>query len=151
MFSPTYLVYLWIYIQAKASPGLGLQSKDWEKNTKTKWPWVWPSGLTQDRGLDSVSRKGLFLINAKNCSSQVGLIVKNVQIDPVLNWCNIQGIWNNWNNWFQRCMALTTAILVGDAQEWIHDVADKASKLRVSHCKLGFQFFSWCPLRECRG
>merc|ERR1711963_1170998 len=32
----------------------------------------------------------------------------------------------------QRCMALTTAILVGDAQEWIHDVADKASKLKVT-------------------
>ena len=43
---------------------------------------------------------------------------------------------------FQRCMALTTAILVGDAQEWIHDVADKASKLKVSHCKVWYQFFS---------
>jgi len=32
----------------------------------------------------------------------------------------------------QRCMALTTAILVGDAQEWINDVADKASKLKVT-------------------
>merc|ERR1711963_987022 len=32
----------------------------------------------------------------------------------------------------QRCMALTTAILVGDAKEWIHDVADKASKLKVT-------------------
>jgi len=32
----------------------------------------------------------------------------------------------------QRCMALTTAILVGEAQEWVHDVADKAKKLTVT-------------------
>ena len=32
----------------------------------------------------------------------------------------------------QRCMALTTAIMVGDAKEWINEVADKASKLKVT-------------------
>merc|ERR1712158_151453 len=32
----------------------------------------------------------------------------------------------------QRCMALTTAIMVGDAKEWINDVAEKAKKLKVS-------------------
>ena len=32
----------------------------------------------------------------------------------------------------QRCMALTTAILVGEAKEWVHDVAEKAKKLKVS-------------------
>jgi len=32
----------------------------------------------------------------------------------------------------QRCMALTTAIMVGEAKEWIHDVADKAKKLKVT-------------------
>jgi len=32
----------------------------------------------------------------------------------------------------QRCMALTTAIMVGDAKEWINEVAEKASKLKVT-------------------
>ena len=32
----------------------------------------------------------------------------------------------------QRCMALSTAVMVGDAKEWLHDVAEKASKLKVS-------------------
>uniref|UniRef100_D3PHJ8 Probable methylmalonate-semialdehyde/malonate-semialdehyde dehydrogenase [acylating], mitochondrial n=1 Tax=Lepeophtheirus salmonis TaxID=72036 RepID=D3PHJ8_LEPSM len=32
----------------------------------------------------------------------------------------------------QRCMALTTAVLVGNAQSWIHDIKEKASKLVVS-------------------
>ena len=43
--------------KAKASPGLGLQSKDWKKRL-TLGPSV-PTGLTQDRGPDSVFRKGL--------------------------------------------------------------------------------------------
>lgn len=32
----------------------------------------------------------------------------------------------------QRCMALSTAVLVGEANDWIKDVADKASKLKVT-------------------
>ena len=32
----------------------------------------------------------------------------------------------------QRCMALSTAVFVGDATEWVHDVAERASKLKVS-------------------
>jgi len=32
----------------------------------------------------------------------------------------------------QRCMALTTAVVVGEAQEWMAEVADKASKLNVT-------------------
>lgn len=32
----------------------------------------------------------------------------------------------------QRCMALTTAVVVGDAKEWIPIVAEKAKKLVVS-------------------
>merc|ERR1712227_221936 len=32
----------------------------------------------------------------------------------------------------QRCMALSTAVMVGDANDWIKDVADKASKLKVT-------------------
>ena len=32
----------------------------------------------------------------------------------------------------QRCMALTTAVVVGEAQEWMADVAEKASKLKVT-------------------
>jgi len=32
----------------------------------------------------------------------------------------------------QRCMALTTAVMVGEAQEWLPEIASRASKLRVS-------------------
>ena len=32
----------------------------------------------------------------------------------------------------QRCMALSTAVMVGDAKEWLHEVAEKATKLVVS-------------------
>ena len=32
----------------------------------------------------------------------------------------------------QRCMALSTAVMVGEASEWIHDVAERAAKLKVS-------------------
>ena len=32
----------------------------------------------------------------------------------------------------QRCMALTTAVMVGDAKHWMDEVAEKASKLKVS-------------------
>jgi malonate-semialdehyde dehydrogenase (acetylating)/methylmalonate-semialdehyde dehydrogenase len=32
----------------------------------------------------------------------------------------------------QRCMALTTAVFVGDAQNWIPDLVEKAKKLKVS-------------------
>merc|ERR1719430_1051890 len=32
----------------------------------------------------------------------------------------------------QRCMALTTAVVVGEAQEWMKEVAEKASKLKVT-------------------
>lgn len=32
----------------------------------------------------------------------------------------------------QRCMALTTAVMVGDAKEWIADVAEKAAKMKVT-------------------
>ena len=32
----------------------------------------------------------------------------------------------------QRCMALTTAVVVGEAKEWIPEVAERASKLVVS-------------------
>lgn len=33
----------------------------------------------------------------------------------------------------QRCMALSTVIFVGDSKEWIHDIAEKASKLKVGY------------------
>merc|ERR1739838_926834 len=32
----------------------------------------------------------------------------------------------------QRCMALSTAVMVGEAKEWVKDVAEKASKLKVT-------------------
>merc|ERR1712029_200236 len=32
----------------------------------------------------------------------------------------------------QRCMALTTAILVGEAQDWLEDIKDKALNLKIS-------------------
>merc|ERR1719438_736089 len=32
----------------------------------------------------------------------------------------------------QRCMALSTAVMVGDASEWLSEIADKASKLNVT-------------------
>ena len=32
----------------------------------------------------------------------------------------------------QRCMALSTAVMVGESKEWLKDVAEKASKLKVS-------------------
>ena len=51
----------------KASLGLGPQSKDWEKRLRLG-PLV-PTGLTQDRGPESVFRKGLrvgfFLLKGK--------------------------------------------------------------------------------------
>ena len=31
----------------------------------------------------------------------------------------------------QRCMALTTAVMVGEAQNWLPEVANRASKLKV--------------------
>ena len=49
----------------KASPGLGPQSKDWKKRLRLG-PLV-PTGLTQDRGHDSVFRKGLIATNALIC------------------------------------------------------------------------------------
>ena len=30
---------------------------------------------------------------------------------------------------FSRCMALSTAVMVGDAKDWLSDVKDKAEKL----------------------
>lgn len=33
----------------------------------------------------------------------------------------------------QRCMALSTVLLVGEAREWIHDIVSKASKLTVGN------------------
>jgi malonate-semialdehyde dehydrogenase (acetylating)/methylmalonate-semialdehyde dehydrogenase len=32
----------------------------------------------------------------------------------------------------QRCMALSTAVLVGDAASWLPEVAEKATKLKIS-------------------
>merc|ERR1719278_252255 len=32
----------------------------------------------------------------------------------------------------QRCMALSTAVMVGDAKDWLHEVAERATKLVVS-------------------
>lgn len=32
----------------------------------------------------------------------------------------------------QRCMALTTAVMVGEAQNWLPEIAERASKLKVS-------------------
>ena len=32
----------------------------------------------------------------------------------------------------QRCMALTTAVMVGEARDWIQEVAEKATKLNIS-------------------
>merc|ERR1712123_522369 len=42
----------------------------------------------------------------------------------------------------QRCMALSTAVMVGDAKDWMEEVAEKATKLRISaghepHADLG--------------
>merc|ERR1712109_279904 len=42
----------------------------------------------------------------------------------------------------QRCMALSTAVMVGDAKDWMSEVAEKATKLRLSagheaHADLG--------------
>merc|ERR1712106_480939 len=42
----------------------------------------------------------------------------------------------------QRCMALSTAVMVGDAKDWMEEVAEKATKLRLSagheaHADLG--------------
>ena len=31
----------------------------------------------------------------------------------------------------QRCMALSTAVMVGEAGEWVHDIAERAAKLKV--------------------
>lgn len=31
----------------------------------------------------------------------------------------------------QRCMALTTAVFVGDAKEWVHDIAEKAKSFKI--------------------
>ena len=31
----------------------------------------------------------------------------------------------------QRCMALSTAVFVGDAQKWIPELVEKAKKLQV--------------------
>lgn len=32
----------------------------------------------------------------------------------------------------QRCMALTTAVMVGDSKEWLPEVAAKAAKLKIN-------------------
>ena len=32
----------------------------------------------------------------------------------------------------QRCMALSTAVMVGDAQEWVHDIKAKAEALVIN-------------------
>lgn len=32
----------------------------------------------------------------------------------------------------QRCMALSTAVFVGDAQKWIPDLVERAKKLKVN-------------------
>lgn len=36
----------------------------------------------------------------------------------------------------QRCMALTTAVFVGDAKEWLPDLVQIAQKLKVNAGKL---------------
>ena len=41
-----------------------------------------------------------------------------------------------------RCMALSTAVMVGEAKEWVHDIKAKAEKLVVTaghepHADLG--------------
>jgi malonate-semialdehyde dehydrogenase (acetylating)/methylmalonate-semialdehyde dehydrogenase len=36
----------------------------------------------------------------------------------------------------QRCMALTTAVVVGEAKNWIPEVAEKAAKLKLSAGKM---------------
>ena len=30
----------------------------------------------------------------------------------------------------QRCMALSTAVMVGEAQDWVAEIAERAAKLR---------------------
>ena len=32
----------------------------------------------------------------------------------------------------QRCMALSTAVMVGEAQDWVAEIAERAAKLRVT-------------------
>ena len=32
----------------------------------------------------------------------------------------------------QRCMALTTAVVVGEARDWVQEVAERAAKLKVT-------------------
>ena len=36
----------------------------------------------------------------------------------------------------QRCMALTTAVFVGEAKNWLPEVVEKARNLRVSAGKI---------------
>ena len=36
----------------------------------------------------------------------------------------------------QRCMALSTAVMVGEAGEWVHDIAERAAKLKVKQILL---------------
>ena len=43
----------------------------------------------------------------------------------------------------QRCMALTTAVVVGEAKQWIPEVAEKAKKLVVSAGKGQFGKRGW--------
>ena len=46
----------------------------------------------------------------------------------------------------QRCMALSTAVMVGEAGEWVHDIAERAAKLKVRQ-KLLFNLLKQTQLR----
>jgi malonate-semialdehyde dehydrogenase (acetylating)/methylmalonate-semialdehyde dehydrogenase len=40
----------------------------------------------------------------------------------------------------QRCMALSTAVFVGEAKEWIPELIERAKKLKVNGGKLKYIF-----------
>ena len=39
----------------------------------------------------------------------------------------------------QRCMALSTAVMVGEAQEWVTEIAERATKLKAVLSRIKFQ------------
>ena len=51
----------------------------------------------------------------------------------------------------QRCMAVSVAVLVGDAQKWIPDLVAKSKTLKVSGgTEPGTDVGPWSPARRCR-
>lgn len=48
----------------------------------------------------------------------------------------------------QRCMALTCVVLVGEAQEWVPEIVERAKKLKVG---AGEQDLDICPMNSKQG